>query len=138
MNTPTPTEDRPTIAPAAHEALAIALHRLGWRLYDLSIDLPAGAARLTMNTAEGLYVTLDAHDGRATVTRERVRHTERARSGLRYTAGWDAHLIGRTHHEGIRSALRAVADYAQENAPRKATLTARAAFRSLLANGVPA
>lgn len=125
------------IARPAQDLLVATLERLGWSIAAAEVNLVANTARVELRRADGLLVTLDARDGRASITRERVRTVieRRGRRGDRYRAETlHTEFIGRTRHpDGIRSAMRSLCNYVEDNAivdtPR---FTARRAFAALL------
>lgn len=121
----------------AQRTLVHTLERLGWSIASAEVDLVTNTARIELRRVDGLLVTLDARNGNVSITRERVRvevevtgrRGDRCRSEVLRTE-----FLGRTRHEGIRSALRSLANYVEDNAttttPR---FTARPAFAALLA-----
>lgn len=125
------------LTPSAQTRLVATLERLGWRLAAAEVNLVANTARVELQRADGLVVTLDARNGRASITRERVRTvTEHCgRRGDRYRAETlHTEFIGRTRHpDGIRSAMRSLCNYVEDNALAAAPrFTARRAFAALL------
>lgn len=136
MSTSTATTGTEVATPA-QRTLVHTLERLGWSIASAEVNLVAGTARIELRRADGLLVTLDARNGNVSITRERVRvevevtgrRGDRCRSEVLRTE-----FLGRTRHEGIRSGLRALASYVEDNAttttPR---FTARSAFAALLA-----
>ena len=121
----------------AQRTLVHTLERLGWSLTSAEVDLVTNAARIELRRVDGLLVTLDARYGTVSITRERVRVEVKrmGRIGDRYRAGaLRTDFLGRTRHEGIRSGLRALANYVEDNATTAAPrFTARPAFAALLA-----
>lgn len=121
----------------AHNRLVATLERLGWSLLTAEVNLVASSARVVLRRNNGLVVTLAANNGRTSITRERVRAVveTRGRRGDRYMAKvLRTELVGRTRHpDGIRSAMRSLCNYIEDNAttdvPR---FTARRAFAALL------
>ena len=121
----------------AQRTLVHTLERLGWSIASAEVNLVAGTARIELRRADGLLVTLDARNGNVSITRERVRVEVKrmGRNGDRYRAEvLRTDFLGRTRHEGIRSGLRALANYVEDNATTAAPrFTARPAFAALLA-----
>ena len=121
---------------ASERMLVHALERLGWSLLAAEVDVDAQVARVELRRGD-LLVTLDARNGAATITRERVRTTtERTgRRGDAYRAErMHVEFLGRSRHEGVRSAMRSLANYVEDNAstPKALPGAARAAFRAML------
>lgn len=119
--------------------LASALGSIGWELRRLDIDASTGEAVITVRH-HALLVTLYADRlGRASVERENlVTRTELVgRRGDRFPAEClGTEFVGRQRFEGVRSAMRGLADYIADNSnvPR---IEARAWFRPLLARELP-
>lgn len=124
------------IATSAQHLLIHTLERLGWSLSSAEVNLVANTARVELRRTDGLLVTLDARNGRASITRERVRvETElRGRKSDRYRAEFiRVEFIGRTRYDGIRSAMRSLCNYVEDNAVAPALrFTVRPAFAALL------
>lgn len=111
------------LSPSAHVVRArwqYALESMGWELLTCEIDLACAAARIELRCGDR-HVTLDAREGRASITRERrvAKSVAVGRRGDRFLAervGYE--LIGRTRHEGVRSALRHLCSYVASNGTR--------------------
>jgi len=119
----------------AQRTLVHTLERLGWSLTSAEVDLVTNTARIELRRVDGLLVTLDARNGTVSITRERVRVEVKRMGRDRYRAEvLRTDFLGRTRHEGIRSGLRALANYVEDNATTAAPrFTARPAFAALLA-----
>lgn len=107
----------------------VLVHRLeqaGWQLLTFEINLHAATARVELKRFDGRFVTLDARNGKASITREQA-DTKHVTIG----AGWCVSnrggmptartrmlLLGRQRYEGARSAFRALANYIADNAIR--------------------
>jgi hypothetical protein len=125
---PATAEERERIAQivradAAQRVLVHALERAGWTLLSAEIDTHNATARIEIKGANGRLVTLDARNGRATITRETLA-VETVRTGRRgdsYRAErLRTEFIGRTRCEGLRTAMRSLAYYLADNAPAAA------------------
>lgn len=115
-----------------------ALLAIGWAIEAVEIDLVHGRVRMELLSTEGRLVTLDAREGSASITRERVeryvvavgRRGDRSRAEcVRVT------FLGRTKLTcGARSALRVLCDYLADNAPvpQIDASAARAAMRLVI------
>lgn len=99
---------------------AAALHRAGYRLLAVEIDVDAGRARVEVRRHDGYTLTLDVRHGAGTITREMMRRETVAvgRRGDRFLAArLSMHFLGRTRViGGVRAALRAFADTIGDNA----------------------
>ena len=99
--------------------LVQALEQAGWRLTSAEIDTHASTARIEIKGGDRL-ITLDARNGRATLTREIVR-IDTVRVGRRGdTCRVDrlhTTFLGRSRYDGLRSAMRGLANYLADNAP---------------------
>lgn len=117
---------------ASQRALVHALERAGWALLTCELDMHAQTARVELRRFDGRRVTLDARNGKATITREQ----DRTRQVLVGAGGCESRrgglpcertapeLIGRTRYEGARSALRSLCTYLADNAVSEHRLTA--------------
>lgn len=122
MTTPAPFRrlrgiDLSTCLPATRR-LEIGLQRLGWRIVSAELDLARETARIELRR-DDLVVTFDARNGRASVTRERLRVVTVAvgRRGDRFLAEQiRMEFVGRTKLLGARSGLRWLAHYIADNA----------------------
>lgn len=136
MNTTIKTAETESNLPSL---LASALGSIGWELRRLDLDASTGEAVITVRHNSRL-VTLHADRlGRASIERENlVTRTEMVgRRGDRFRAEClGTEFVGRQRFEGIRSAMRGLADYIADNSntPR---IEARAWFRPLLAQELP-
>lgn len=104
---------------SAVRALQIGLERVGWTIIAAEIDLSRETARIEAKRDDGRYITFDARNGRATITRE---HMDRRSVFVKQVVkGYIAERIemrflGRTSHEGARSGLRSLCSYLADNA----------------------
>lgn len=117
----------------AGAALIYALEQAGWRLINVEIDTHRETARIEIKGFDGRLLTLDARDGRASITREvEERWMERPAKQRRGfpVARYRYHLLGRTRYPGFRSAMRSLSHYLADNAPR-ATLPREVSRRLL-------
>lgn len=124
----------------AQRALVRALESAGWRLRAVEIDTHRATARVELVRADGLLVTLDARDGRASITREMTdrevvavgRRGDRSRAERLHMR-----FVGRSRHEGVRSALRSLCNYVEDNAPvgKLPRSSVRALFAPLMGAG---
>lgn len=115
---------------APQRALVHALEQLGWQLTSAEIDLTRGHARIELRRAD-LLVTLDAGARGATVTREHIARTSVAvgrRGDRARVERLSTSLVGRTRHEGARSALRWLSNYIEDNSTTCERFAARRAF----------
>lgn len=119
------------------KSLVLLLHRAGWQVNGVEVDLVRATARVELQSYDGRLVTLDARNGRATLTREQVersnvtvgRRGDRCRVERLQTRFLGRDLVGL----GMRSGLRALCRYLADNSPRSLPATAfRAGFASLL------
>lgn len=121
--------------PAPVRIVAAGLSRLGWEVRSVEIDMIAETARIELKN-QSLLVTFDARNGKATTTRETigVRRALAGRRGDRFIAErLHVSLIGRHRHEGVRSGLRWLAGYVEQNSERPARPgEVRELFRGLL------
>lgn len=101
----------------AQRGLVMGLERLGWSISSVEIDLMKVTARVELRRGD-LLVTLDARNGKATTTRERIR-TETVLVGRRGdrcpVERLRTEFLGRAHHEGLRSGLRWLSSYVADN-----------------------
>ena len=105
--------------PANIRALQHTLARGGWAIMAVEIDLTASTARVEIKRDDGLYVTLDARNGHASITRERVslrRVDSPVGSGRWRPERLHTEFIGRQRFEGPRAALRGLCNYLADNA----------------------
>lgn len=131
---PDPTADSLINAKADASVIAAGLELAGWRLAAVEIDTVANTGRVELVSFAGRVVTLDVRHGKGTVTREQreVRTTTVGRRGDRAPVVRIVHtFLGRSRVDGVRSGLRVVANYIEDNAP-DGRLT-RGAARVLLA-----
>lgn len=124
------------IAQRSNTSAAWLLERCGWDLRVADVDPEQGRARVTLSRlSDGLLVTLDVQNGRASVTRE-TRIAEAVavgRRGDRFRAERVRYaLLGRQRFPvlGARSAMRWLAMYLADNSPNPAL--ARPAVCALL------
>jgi hypothetical protein len=121
----------------ASHALRSGLANMGWQVLAAEIDTAAMTARIEIRRSS-LSVTFDARNGKATTTREMMASETAAvgRRGDRFLAERvRMRLLGRTSHEGLRSGLRWLSAYIEQNASRPAIHgEARELFRPLLAS----
>jgi hypothetical protein len=115
--------------------LSRALSPLGWECTHAEIDLDAGTARIGFKHGSGRIVTVAVDGlGRASVTREQLleggAHVKH-RGNCFLERPMTTEFLGRTRHEGIRSALRTVANYLADNTGVDRALT-RAPLAGLL------
>lgn len=97
------------------------LESIGWQILALDINATDGHARIELRCGDRL-ITFDARDGKATTTRERaeVETVSVGRRGDRFRAErLRVRLLGRDRHHGMRSGLRWLASYLEQNAPVK-------------------
>lgn len=103
--------------------LVATLERAGWQLLSFEVDVDRATARVEILGSNGRLVTLDACNGRATLTREVVSfRTETCGAGGARGRGFRAErlraeFIGRSQYPGLRSAMRGLAHYLADNAP---------------------
>lgn len=111
----------------ALRTLAASLESIGWSVAAVEIDLVTSTARVELRYG-ALVLTLDARNGRCTITRERV-HTETVVVGRRGdrcpVERLRTEFLGRTRHEGIRSGLRWLCAYVADNTDPGALVSAR-------------
>lgn len=121
------------------KALQLTLERMGWMLLAAEIDLAADTLRIELRCGERL-VTIDARKGRATCTREIVRHVQTRigrRGDVTVVDRLHVDFLGRTTFEGPRHAMRWLADYIADNSDgRLAGIEARNLLR-LVMDGQP-
>lgn len=103
-------------------SLQFTLERGGWdiRVFDMDLREDRESVRIVIASTDGRLVTLDARNGRASITREQTtRRTERTgRRGDAFRADRIGHeFLGRDRYEGPRQALRHLAHYLVDNAP---------------------
>lgn len=99
--------------------LAARLARIGWEIASVEVDLCAETARVELRAGDRL-VTFDARNGRATITREAIRHETAVtgRRGDRYMAERiKVEFIGRSRYQNARDGLRALSFYVADNSP---------------------
>ncbi len=99
--------------------LDVMLAQLGWELESLDIDLPGHALRIIVRRDDGLLLTFDARNGRASMTRERTERDAQlvGRRGDRFRAETiKMAFLGRTRHDSIKAGLASFASYLMDNA----------------------
>lgn len=103
---------------AAHAALIHAMERIGWSFLACEINMHEETARIEMKRADGRLITLDARNGKATITREQQRWTT-AKAGRRgdvyRSERLGAEFLGRDHFIGARHALKKLCGYLADN-----------------------
>jgi hypothetical protein len=101
--------------------LSAGLESVGWQILALDVDLSRETARVEVRRADGLNVTFDARNGRASLTREMI-ETETVRVGRRGDVTRVERIrprfVGRVSGLGVRQGLRALCDYLSDNAVR--------------------
>jgi hypothetical protein len=106
-------------APSPLVALSAGLESAGWRILALELDLASGTARVEVRRADGLNVTFDARNGRASLTREMI-ETDTVKVGRRGDVARVERVrprfVGRASGMGARQGLRALCDYLADNA----------------------
>jgi hypothetical protein len=102
------------VAPLAQ--LEHTLARGGWRVNTIDLDLQNGAARVEVIRTDGLRVTLDARQGRASVTREILSSPALENRNLFNTRKQTDVFLGRIWAEGPRHGLKIFCDYIADNA----------------------
>jgi hypothetical protein len=116
-------------------SLQRGLEAIGWQILSLEIDATTNRARIELRCGDRL-VTFDAREGSATTTREIIERETVAigRRGDRFRAErLKASLLGRDRHAGMRSGLRQLAAYIEQNAPKPAlTGSVRELMRPML------
>jgi len=110
-------------------ALVAALEGMGWELLTCEIDMHSETARVEIKRFDGRLVTLDARNGKATVTREQQRWTT-AKIGRRgdecRVDRLGTEFLGREHCLGPRHALKKMCTYLADNpAPGRPALPAQ-------------
>lgn len=117
---------------SAQRALVHALEANGWSLLTCELDMHHQTARVELKRVDGRRVTLDARNGKATIIREQ----DRTRRVLVGAGGCESgrgglpcdrtapEFLGRTRHEGARSALRSLCAYLADNAAGERTVPA--------------
>lgn len=99
--------------------LSAGLESAGWRILALELDISRETARVEVRRADGLNVTFDARNGRASITREMI-EVESVRVGRRGDVARVERLrprfVGRASGMGVRQGLRALCDYLADNA----------------------
>lgn len=103
--------------PAA--ALAASLEAAGWRILSLEVDMSRETARIEVRRTDGLHVTFDARDGRASFTRE-IMDVETVRVGRRGDVARVERVrprfVGRSSGMTARQGLRVFCAYLADNA----------------------
>ena len=125
------TADTANRGPVLFEA---GMASMGWEVHALELDLVRGRGRLELCRRDGRLVTLDAQGGRATITREHLFESVAVvgRRGDRIPVRRvGARFLGRSHHEGVRSGLKALAHYVADNSSTE-RLQARNLFRLIM------
>lgn len=129
-----------TLAEASIDARTAAASRylraVGWEIATATANLDSGTMLLVARRNDGLIITLHSSGGRASLTREMV-SLESVQIGAGGGRGRGfrvdrlvTRMIGRTHAEGARSAMRMLANYIGDNpaplciADRKGSRTA--------------
>lgn len=117
----------------------VALERIGWSPRALEVDAVRGRVRLELvRLSDARRVTLDAREGRrASITREAsvTRRVVIGRRGDRMPVDRLSYeLLGRSYHEGWRSAMRALAHYVADNGGAS-RIEARNVFRLIMGSG---
>jgi hypothetical protein len=105
-----------TTKTAALESLEKMLERGGWRINAIDLDLHHSTARVEVARIDGLQVTLDARNGRASITREMLKPEAPKTQRNRYSSGLTTQFLGRTCAEGPRHGLKILCDYIADNA----------------------
>lgn len=107
------------------------LELAGWDI--LALDVGPGTLRIELQR-QGRLVTLDARNGTASVTREHVETLvqKRGRRGDVYRPETlSVTFLGRQRYEGVRSAMRGLANYVVDNSPLP-LIGERRVFRALI------
>lgn len=110
-----------TDVPARADGLRNLERRLeiaGWHVKEIDINVPDGRARIRITSFDGVDVTLDAQHGRASITRDFIGREEVAvgrRGDRSRVERIKPEFLGRTRYEGMRQALRGLADYIASN-----------------------
>lgn len=119
----------------ASKTLAIRLHRIGWELVAVEIDLDSEACRIELKSGD-THVLFDARSGAASITRElheRVQETVGRRGDRMPVTVIRPRLVGRLRCSGLRSGLRALSHYVADNSTTLLTHSeGRDLFRPLL------
>lgn len=108
-------------------ALQHVLLRAGWDLKAIEIDLVAGHARIEVAGLNGRYLIFDAdrHD-RASLTVESHGFDQvkvGRRGDVSIVSRWKCELLWRHKYPGVRSGLRLLCNYLEDNAPVSGVLS---------------
>lgn len=138
---------RPVMAPhlavrfdSAQRALVHALERSGWSLLSCELDMHRQTARVELKRVDGRLVTLDARNGKATLTREQLgtRRVLVGAGGLESRRGGlpsdriHVTFLGRDACLGARHGLKKLCQYLCDNAAAPHALPA-SQWRALMA-----
>ena len=105
-------------------AIAMLVHGLesaGWSILALEMDLTRETARIEVRRADGLNVTFDARNGRASLAREVIeRGTVRVgrRGDVARVERLHPVFVGRASGMGVRQGLRVFCEYLADNAAK--------------------
>lgn len=118
--------------------LQVSLERLGWSIIAAEFDLSREAARIEIKRFDGLLITFDARNGRASITREiierRTRFIKQVKGGY-MAERIEPRFIGRDTRSGARSGLRWLCNYIADNCDGKATAVDVRRMFSLVMDG---